>query len=104
MEKRSSYYRASIITGDEFEEDEIELLDNRVKLEPPASVRLRSNYPGNLISTGAVTGKRYAFMGGGSTLDVDALDAPGMLARVFGGNSCCGSGVTATPQFIVVEM
>jgi len=104
MEKRSSYYRTSIVTGEEFEEDEIELLEDQVKLEPPASVWLMSQYPGNLISTGAVTGKRYVFMGGGSTVEVDALDAPGMLSRVFGGNSCCGSGVTSTPQFIVVEM
>ena len=100
MEKRNSNNRNSII-DDEFE---IIKLKDQVKLEPPASVWLRSNFPGNLISTGLVTGNRYVFSGGGSVVEVDANDAPGMLSRVFGGNSCCGSGVRSTPQFTVVEM
>jgi hypothetical protein len=94
MEKRSDYYRESVI----------EDIEDQVKLEPPASVWLMSQYPGNLISVGSVTGKRYKFIGGGSVAEVDALDAPEMLTKVFGGSSCCGSGATPTSQFILVEM
>ena len=95
MEKRSSYNR------DRFIDDELEVIEERVKLEPPASVRLRSQYPGTVITIGVYTGNRYVFKSG-DTIDVNANDAPKMLEKRFGGNSCCGSGVKPLPHFIVV--
>ena len=96
MEKRSSYNR------DRFIDDEPEeIIEERVKLEPPASVRLRSQYPGTVITIGVYTGTRYVFKSG-DTIDVNANDAPKMLEKRFGGNSCCGSGVKPLPHFIVV--
>ena len=89
MEKRSSYIRDSIVE------------DERVKLEPPASVRLRSQYPGTVICIGSITGNRYVFKPN-DVIDVDANDAPKMLTKRFGGNSCCGSGAKPLSHFIVV--
>jgi hypothetical protein len=75
----------------------------QVELEPPkASICLRSQYPGNLIVIGKVTGQRYVFNGGGSTLKVAADDVPEFLKKTVGGNSCCGSGVKPLPLFTVV--
>ena len=76
--------------------------EQRVKLEPPASVRLLSQYPGTVIVIGSATGNRYVFSNAGVVLEVDANDAPRMLEKVFGGNSCCGSGVRPLSHFIVV--
>lgn len=92
MEKRSTHHRDSVVKA-----------EKRVKLEPPASVRLMSQYPGILIATGEATGKEYRFPAAGSVLEVDAEDAKSLTKMVFGGNSCCGSGVKPTPRFIVVE-
>jgi hypothetical protein len=84
-------------------EDEVEETPSiQVKQKPPASVWLRNQYPGNVIVIGSISGNRYVFNGGGSTSEVDARDAPEMLEKRFGGNSCCGSGVEPTFHFIVV--
>jgi len=100
MEKRDFTVRNSIVEEDDDKEVIIE--EERVKLEPPASVRLKSQYPGTVIVTGSVTGNRYVFSGAGSELEVNSNDAPKMLEKRFGGNSCCGSGVKPTPHFIVI--
>ena len=89
MEKRSSNIRNRFV-------------EERVKLEPPASVRLRSQYPGTVICIGSTTGQRYVFTQAGVELDVNANDAPKMLEKRFGGNSCCGNGAKPLPHFIVV--
>ena len=97
MEKRSFSEWVGIV------EDELEEVSSiQVKQEPPASVWLRSQYPGNVIVEGKVSGNRYVFNGSNSTLEVDARDVPEMLEKRFGGNSCCGSGVGPLPIFIVV--
>ena len=105
MEKRSSNFRSSFVDDDfEIEEPIPEVVkEERVKLEPPASVRLRSQYPGILNARGSVTGTMYHFPGAGSVSEVDAQDVPSLLAKVFGGNSCCGSGTKPTPKFVLVE-
>jgi hypothetical protein len=98
MEKRSSD------KWDSFVKEDFEIIEEeRVKLEPPASVRLRSNYPDRLIVIGNVTGNRYEFPRGGSELPVANDDAPEMLTKTFGGNSCCGSGAKPVHKFSVVE-
>lgn len=89
MEKRNSNRRNSVVE------------EKRVKLEPPASVRLQSQFPGTVIVIG-VSGKRYVFPNAGVIVEVDAEDAPKMLEKTYGGNSCCGSGVTPLHHFIVV--
>jgi len=99
MEKRNFSVRNSIV---EEEDDELIIEEERVKLEPPASVRLRSQYSGTVITTGSVTGNQYIFSGAGSELDVDSRDAPKLLEKRFGGNSCCGSRAKPTPHFIVI--
>jgi hypothetical protein len=63
---------------------------------------LMSTYPDRIIVIGKVTGKRYEFPHGGSTTEVDDADVPDMLSRMFGGKSCCGSGVVPRPEFIIV--
>ncbi len=95
MEKRSVSKWIGIV---EDEEDS----SIQVKQLPPASVWLQSQYPGNAIVIGNVSGNRYVFNGGGSIVEVDARDVPKMLEKVFGGNSCCGSGVKPTHHFVVV--
>ena len=77
-------------------------IEDRVKLEPPASVHLKSQYPGTVIVIGSATGQRYVFNKAGVELEVDANDAPKMLEKVFGGNSCCGSGAKPISHFVVV--
>ena len=54
----------------------------------PHTVRLVLLRNIRLTFTGAVTGNKYIFDGAGSTLDVDALDAPDMLSK-DGGRTCC---------------
>lgn len=98
MEKRSFDFRDRFVE----EDDEEEVIEERVKLEPPASVRLRSQYPGTVIVIGSASGQRYVFGYAGVELDVNADDAPKMLEKRFGGNSCCGSGAKPLPHFIVV--
>jgi len=88
MEKRNFDSRNSIV-------------EERVKLEPPASVRLQSQFPGTVIPVG-ISGKRYVFSNAGAIVEVDSIDAIGLLEKTFGGNSCCGSGVTSLPYFVVV--
>jgi hypothetical protein len=55
-----------------------------------------------VIVIGSATGNRYVFSTAGVVLEVDANDAPKMLEKVFGGNSCCGSGARPLSHFIVV--
>ena len=99
MEKRSFGYRDRIVEDEE--EEEIVIKEERVKLEPPASVRLRSQYPGTVIVIGSISGNRYVF-NAGDIQDVNADDAPKMLEKRFGGNSCCDSGAKPLPHFIVI--
>lgn len=98
MEKRSFVEWVGSVD----ETEEVEEVSIQVKQEPSPSVWLRSQYPGNVIVVGSVSGNRYVFNGGGTTLEVDARDAPKMLEKRFGGNSCCGSGVEPTPHFVIV--
>jgi hypothetical protein len=99
MEKRNT---SKWIGSVEDEIDEVEEISVQVKQEPPASIWLQSQYPGTVIVIGSVSGNRYVFNGGGSTVEVDARDAPKMLEKVFGGNSCCGSGVVPTHHFVAL--
>ena len=105
MEKRSSNYRNRFVEDDfEIEEPIPEIVkEERVKLESPTSVRLRSQFPGILNAKGEVTGTMYHFPGAGSEVDVSAEDVPSLLAKTLGGNSCCGSGTKPLSKFVVVE-
>jgi len=104
MEKRSVSYRDRFVEEDfEVEPSEPEIEAERVKLEPPANVRLRSQYPGILNARGSVTGEMYHFPSAGSVVEVDAQDVPSLLAKTLGGNSCCGSGTKPMPKFVLVE-
>lgn len=77
----------------------LEVGQAEVFTEAPASpVRLVLLRSTNLTIVGPVTGNTYKFPGAGSYADVDALDAPGLLAK-RSPSSCC-SGETS-PYFQV---
>jgi hypothetical protein len=42
------------------------------------------------VATGEVTGQVYRWPGFGSVLDVDATDAPALLAMIRPATGCCG--------------
>lgn len=90
MEKRNINYGKSIVKEDQ------------VEPQPPAGVWLRSNFPGILHTSGSITGNRYTFNGGGSVVEVDAKDAPGLLLKTYGGVSCCGSNSKPSPMFVAI--
>lgn len=86
MEKRNTSTGRSEWVEDEevIEEQFRELFD-----EEPKTVRLTLQRPVKLIIVGPVTGKQYVFPGAGSSVDVDALDAPKLLEKRAAG-TCCG--------------
>jgi hypothetical protein len=85
---------------------EVEEEEDKEQVKPLADeavgVWLQSNFPGTLNVIGPVSRKLYKFPRGGARLEVDTEDVPGLLAKTFGGKSCCGSRAKPLPYFNVI--
>lgn len=68
------------------------------EVQVPETVRIVLLRDLKLNYTGPVTGKLYAFSGGGSVLPINVEDAEIMLAKR--GGKCCPGGSGSQPYFI----
>lgn len=98
MEKRSTDDRSSkrvkVIEEITFGEENAE--------SPQETVRLRLLKSLKLNYKGPVTGNIYVFSGGGSIVEVDALDAPKMMEKKDN-KACCPNSVGPQPYFEIVR-
>jgi hypothetical protein len=58
--------------------------------EALSRVSLKLQYPVRYVHTSKITGERYEWSGAGSTVSVNAVDAPILLIK-YKQNGCCGS-------------
>lgn len=50
-----------------------------------------------------VSGKRYVWERSGAIVEVDEVDAPGLLAKRLGERPCCGGDPDSLKLFILIE-
>ena len=72
-----------------------------VKKVVPKTVQIVLARNKRVTTIGSVTGDVYVFPNAGAILDVDERDAPSLLAKGAGKNSCC-SGQPASPYFRLI--
>lgn len=70
---------------------------NKVKLQ----LRISTRYI--VPKDRTISGKRYEWERAGAIVEVDEIDAPGLLAKTLGNKTCCGSSPDNLKVFIRVE-
>ncbi|MBU2051386.1 MAG: hypothetical protein KKH61_20755 [Gammaproteobacteria bacterium] len=104
MAKRSNYEWI----GERLEEDELDFIEDELKLDPVKEVEVATTTPLVLTTdvilniTGKVTGIAYRFEGAGSIVNVDTRDAEIMLKKRTG-NSCCPGSSGSSSYFEIVR-
>ena len=114
--KRTSKRKSSledfeeVLEEEELEEDlGIETSDtpiyNTYSSSKSATVKLQSRISAKVIVSGDRTksGKRYVWERSGAIVEVDDIDAPGLLEKSMGDKTCCGSSPENLRIFILVE-
>lgn len=72
------------------QEEQVKPLGVSVEDETLSRVSLKLQYPVRYVHTSKLTGERYEWNGAGSTVSVNAVDAPVLLIK-YRQNGCCGS-------------